>query len=69
MDPKTRIIQMIYVVYCSVKPLFLQTLRDNMNHCLENTTEFFCGSIQVAITRLPTGKPEKTKNRGDTFVR
>ena len=53
----------------AAKPVFLATLQDNMDYCLEQTTEFFCGSIQVAITRLPTGRPEKTKNRGDSYVR
>ena len=53
----------------SVKPVFLQSLRDNMTYCLGHTTEFFCDSIQVCVTRLATGKPEKTKSRGEPFLR
>ena len=61
---------MMTVTTVVVKPTFLQTLRDNMEHCMEYTTEFFCGSIQVAITRLPAStKPESTKNKGEPYVR
>lgn len=58
-----------YLCAFAAKPVFLATLQDNMDYCLEQTTEFFCGSIQVGITRLPTGRPEKTKNKGDSYVR
>lgn len=45
---------------CVDTPVLLASLKSSMDHCPEETTEFFMGRVQVQITRACVGQADKT---------
>ncbi|MCH1576303.1 MAG: hypothetical protein L7S67_08505 [Flavobacteriales bacterium] len=50
--------------------MLLASLKSSMDHCPEETTEFFMGRVQVQITRACVGQAEKSRGpKGEKFHR